>query len=225
MNRILASVVFACLATISYGQTVLNTGGSYIWNVNDLPRTFNGKFQFTFVSANEGFPSYGTVLAAGGYSNTQDGSAFQLYVPYSETYGGKAPQIRMGQYNNVGWTPWQTLFTSANANNKDTDWTARNISADGNIRTREVKVEATNWPDYVFQPDYKLMPLEELAAHIRDNGHLPHIPKAQDIEANGLALGEMNRTLVEKVEELTLYLLQCHEEIKLLQKEVQELKK
>ncbi|WP_293917940.1 MULTISPECIES: hypothetical protein [unclassified Sphingobacterium] len=99
------------------------------------------------------------------------------------------------------------------------------LSVNGKIRAHEVKVETANWPDYVFAKDYKLMELDELAAHIREKGHLPNIPKAEEIEKNGVALGEMNRTLVEKIEELTLYLIKYAEEVKELKKEIQELKK
>lgn len=87
------------------------------------------------------------------------------------------------------------------------------LSVNGRIRAKEVKVEAVNWPDYVFDADYQLTTLSELAIFIRKNGHLPGIPKAVDVQETGIALGEMNRRLLEKVEELTLYLIEQEEKM------------
>jgi hypothetical protein len=64
-----------------------------------------------------------------------------------------------------------------------------------------------NWPDYVFQPQYKLRSLAELKTYVDKHQHLPEIPSEQEVIANGLDLGEMNKLLVKKVEELTLYLI------------------
>lgn len=87
------------------------------------------------------------------------------------------------------------------------------LSVNGNIGAREVKVETTNWPDYVFDDDYALMPLSELEAYIKANKHLPGIPSAKEAEADGIGLAEMNRKLLEKVEELTRYVIDLHKSI------------
>ena len=91
----------------------LNTAGSYVWQATDAPKIFNGKFQLSFVSNAQGFPNYGTVLAGGGYINSEDGAAFQMYFPYNSVYGGIAPQVRFGLYDNAGWSSWSTFFTTA----------------------------------------------------------------------------------------------------------------
>jgi len=65
-----------------------------------------------------------------------------------------------------------------------------------------------NAPDYVFAPDYQLRPLNELAAYIARERHLPEIPSATEIQQQGLQLGEMQMRLLKKIEELTLYTLQ-----------------
>ncbi len=90
------------------------------------------------------------------------------------------------------------------------------LSVNGKVRANAVKVY-TDWADFVFEEDYKLPTLEEVEAHIKQNGHLKDIPSAEDVEKNGIELGEMNKLLLQKVEELTLYLIQ-------LQKEINELK-
>ncbi|MFC3197301.1 hypothetical protein ACFOET_06725 [Parapedobacter deserti] len=91
------------------------------------------------------------------------------------------------------------------------------LSVNGNVRAKEVKVEMANWPDYVFKTDYPLMPLAELETYIETNGHLPGIPAAEEVEAVGVGLAEMNRKLLEKVEELTLHLIEKDKEYKFLQ--------
>lgn len=89
----------------------------------------------------------------------------------------------------------------------------------GTVYSREVKVEvaAGTGPDYVFEPDYDLRTLEETAAYIKTNKHLPEIPSAKEMEANGVQLGEMNMLLLKKIEELTLYILEQEKRIKKLE--------
>lgn len=82
------------------------------------------------------------------------------------------------------------------------------LAVEGKIRTREIRVDQDTWPDYVFGKDYRLMPLEEVKKHIKEKGHLPNIPSAEEVIAEGVELGEMNRLLLEKIEELTLYIIQ-----------------
>lgn len=92
------------------------------------------------------------------------------------------------------------------------------LSVDGKIISEEVRVELdSNWPDYVFDKDYSLMPLSQLKSEIERIGHLPGIPSAKVVEEEGFELGEMNRLLVEKVEELTLYVIELNQQIKQLQ--------
>lgn len=81
------------------------------------------------------------------------------------------------------------------------------LAVNGTIRSKEVKVEAVNWPDYVFSEDYQPLSLPDLAVFIKNNGHLPDIPSASQVEVDGIKLSEMNNKLLKKVEELTLYLL------------------
>ncbi|MDL5514710.1 hypothetical protein QSE00_23065 [Arenibacter sp. M-2] len=87
------------------------------------------------------------------------------------------------------------------------------LAVNGNIRAKEIKVETANWPDYVFAKDYELPSLEEVEKHINDKGHLINIPTALDVKSNGIELGEMNKLLLEKIEELTLYLIDMKKEI------------
>jgi hypothetical protein len=87
------------------------------------------------------------------------------------------------------------------------------------VHAQEVKVDlSVPGPDYVFNSDYNLLTLEEIQTYIDKNKHLPEVPSAKEMEANGVQLGEMNMLLLKKIEELTLYLLEQ-------QKQISELKK
>lgn len=95
---------------------------------------------------------------------------------------------------------------------------ADKLAVNGQIRAREIKVEATGWPDYVFSPKYSLPSLDNVASYIKANGHLPGIPSAENIDSDGVALGEMNKLLLKKIEELTLYLIEKEKQLMLERK-------
>lgn len=93
------------------------------------------------------------------------------------------------------------------------------LTVNGTIYGKEVRVDLNvPGPDYVFETDYELRTLEELARFIKENKHLPEIPSAKEMEKNGIQLSDMNMALLKKVEELTLYILQQEERIKNLEK-------
>ncbi|MGQ7855242.1 hypothetical protein ACUN24_13490 [Pedobacter sp. WC2501] len=98
------------------------------------------------------------------------------------------------------------------------------LSVNGNIRAKEIKVEARDWPDYVFEEGYQVGTLEGLESYIKANKHLPEIPSAKEVQENGIALGEMNKLLLKKVEEITLYLIQKDREMIMIKKELETLK-
>lgn len=81
------------------------------------------------------------------------------------------------------------------------------LSNDGRLFTREVRVNLDQWPDYVFEENYDLISLDSVEKHINTYGYLPNVPSAEKVESSGLNLGESNKFLMEKVEELTLYLI------------------
>jgi len=103
--------------------------------------------------------------------------------------------------------------TTGNVGIGTTPLTNYRLAVDGSIRSREVKVDSDNWADYVFFKDYQLPSIQEVEQHIQENGHLINLPSAAEVEANGIALGEMNKLLLEKIEELTLYVIELNKEI------------
>jgi len=97
------------------------------------------------------------------------------------------------------------------------------LSVNGNVRADRVKVYNT-WADYVFEDNYNLPTLEEVEKHIKEKGHLLDIPSAKEVEDKGIDLGDMNRRLLQKIEELTLYNIEMNKQIKQLKSEVEMLK-
>lgn len=93
--------------------------------------------------------------------------------------------------------------------------TVYQLEVNGTAKANEVIVE-TGWADYVFEQGYKLKSIDELEAFVKENKHLPNIPKASDIEKYGLKVGETNKVMMEKIEELALYIIQLKKEIDLL---------
>nr|WP_068890590.1 hypothetical protein [Pedobacter panaciterrae] len=100
-----------------------------------------------------------------------------------------------------------TIENSGNVGIGTEDTKGYKLAVNGKIRAQEIKVETANWPDYVFSKNYQLPSLQETEQHIKDKGHLPGIPSAEKVKTNGIDLGEMNAKLLQKIEELTLYLI------------------
>jgi len=123
---------------------------------------------------------------------------WSLYVGNSHSSNGANIAIKALENGNVG-------IGTATPNAK--------LTVNGNIRAKEIKVETANWPDYVFAKDYQLPSLKETEQHIKEKGHLPGIPSAEEVKTNGVNLGEMNAKLLKKIEELTLILIQLNNKV------------
>ncbi len=85
------------------------------------------------------------------------------------------------------------------------------LAVAGNILAHEIKVSAAGnlpWPDFVFHDEYELKPLSEVEEYVQENHHLPNIPSEQEVKEDGISLGEMNAKLLQKIEELTLYIIE-----------------
>jgi hypothetical protein len=98
------------------------------------------------------------------------------------------------------------------------------LTVDGTITTREMKVKLTGWADFVFADNYNLMPLSKLERHIKEERSLPGIPTNKEVIKDGVYVGEMQAKLLEKVEELTLYVIEQNKELTELKKEMGNLR-
>ncbi|WP_422082351.1 hypothetical protein [Ulvibacterium sp.] len=132
-------------------------------------------------------------------------------------------------YPSVNGTSWSASALTLSVNGDigiGTNSPDSKLTVKGRIHAEEVKVDlSVPGPDYVFKEGYDLKSLEEVQQHIQEKGHLPNIPSAAEMEENGLELGLMNMKLLEKIEELTLYMIDMNKRMELLEKENLQLKK
>ncbi len=99
------------------------------------------------------------------------------------------------------------------------------LSVNGKIISEELRIQNSNdWPDFVFADDYDLMPLEKLELAIHRQHHLPGIPSASVMEKEGILIGDMQKLTMQKIEELTLYVIALNKENEVLKNEMEELK-
>jgi len=129
------------------------------------------------------------------------GSKLDLYINGSANTNTIPDQhVMTWNYNgNVG-------IGITNPNNK--------LDVNGTIHSKEVKVDMVgwSWPDFVFKKEYNLPTLAEVEKHINEKGHLENIPSEDEVLKNGINLGEMNAKLLQKIEELTLYMIEMKKE-------------
>lgn len=126
-------------------------------------------------------------------------------------------------WDNNKWHEWFVVSNNGRVGIGGVSNPQNALEVNGTIRAKEIKVE-TGWADFVFAPDYQLPTLGEVEAHIKEHKHLPGIPTEAEVKKDGANLGEMNVKLLQKVEELTLYMIQQNKEIESLKKEVQQLR-
>lgn len=99
------------------------------------------------------------------------------------------------------------------------------LTVAGRICATAMRITANScWADYVFSKDYKLMPLEQVEKFVTDNHHLPNSPTANEIENNGIDVGEITLNQQEKIEELFLYVIDLHKELQQVKDELYEVK-
>lgn len=161
--------------------------------------------------------AYYTLLGLRGWSDDSGGPAHELAFS-----GSKGIFYRTGTQA-AGWTGWRRVLAENTSGNVGigTDTPKEKLSVNGNIRAQQVKVEVANWPDYVFDPNYKMRSLEETERFIKQHGHLPEVPKATEVEKDGISLGEMNKILLKKIEELTLNVIENKKRAKIMQERLE----
>ncbi|MEP1490170.1 MAG: fibronectin type III domain-containing protein [Algibacter sp.] len=158
--------------------------------------------------------------------STNINDEFFSYGPTLYEISGQEPSIEElinAQPNNIQ-TSTSTNTGYWSLNNEDvyynggrvgigTDEPDEKLAVNGNIHTKEIRVDLNDWPDYVFTDKHQLPTLKEVENHIRENGHLKNIPSVKEVKEKGILLGHMNANLLEKIEELTLYTIQQQKEL------------
>lgn len=175
--------------------------------------------QGVFISANTG---------------SGDGPAIELYGKDYDAFPERKGHISFSSYGSTGQgisfnnydpatSSWRRTMTVTNDNRvyignykPSGSYADYKLGVDGSIICKKAVVQNTSWADFVFQPDYRLPQLSEVESFIKDNGHLPGIPTEAEVLQNGVDVGEMNKLLLQKIEELTLYVIQLKKETEAL---------
>lgn len=149
-------------------------------------------------------------LCLGFNRNVEDGRIHNESISAWQ-FTARNERFALEGYNGV---PYQLFSVLKNGNiGIGTDNPQNKLDVNGTIRATEVKVEA-GWADFVFDKDYKLSTLQEVENHINEHKHLPDIPSEAEVKENGVSLGEMQAKLLQKIEELTLYVIKQDKTIK-----------
>lgn len=202
--------------------SVLNVGtqlspSGYILNVLDFPESnLNSQAQSLIDMEDRNYKSRWRF-----YANT-GGSSELLY--YNKNQSVFFSLNEDGADNVQLSLPKSNSYLTIGTNTYDDNGELYKLSVNGAVRAHRVKVY-TDWADFVFEDSYTLPSLEEVEKHIQERGHLKDIPSAEEVKENGIDLGEMNKLLLQKIEELTLYLIEKDKQYKILEKEVTTLKK
>jgi hypothetical protein len=153
-------------------------------------------------------------LKPGGSSAGVIYSRFEMYRADSESEHVKTIQLH---------TKGISFFNGGNLLIGKTTQQNSNYKLDvaGTVRANEVKINLDG-ADFVFEPDYKLLPLNDLERFVKENKHLPDVVPAKEMEANGANLGELNTVLLQKIEELTLYIIEQNKRIENLENKLEK---
>lgn len=200
MRKVFTSYLLCLLSLASYAQVQHTTGQTLL--INPTGRTLvierdNEDSWLTFHDPNDHWYSFGIDRSNSGALSLNFGGEVNSSQFVMDTNGN----VGLGTGNPGGWK----------------------LAVNGNIRAKEIKVE-TGWADFVFEKAYDLPDLKDVEAHIKEKGHLKDIPSADEVAQNGINLGEMNSKLLQKIEELTLYMIEFNKELQQLQEENKVLK-
>lgn len=176
--------------------------GTYNFEQLNIRNGANGNAEIEFVT-HESLASSGGVK----FYNTDGANLYIQTAAPSTSYSGLNYSTKIAINNN------------GNVGIGTTNTQGYKLAVAGNMIAESVKVKLqSTWPDFVFQSSYQMPALTDLEKFIIENKHLPNIPSAKEVEKEGINLGEMNAKLLQKIEELTLYVIQQGKEIDELKK-------
>ncbi|UYQ91073.1 hypothetical protein MKQ68_13320 [Chitinophaga horti] len=206
-----------------------------------LEATYWGQLAFRNKTDNTTWQPWKTIWHSGNFTpgnylknvvdtwGTDNGGQNRLYfesrtastgTTYFQGYGDKPFEF----YNGAGETI-MVIGSTGNVGFGGLPRTDYKLTVGGPIIATKVKVTATPWADFVFRKEYQLPSIAEVETYIKTHGHLPGIPSEVEVQKEGIDLAEINAKLLQKIEELTLYMIDQHKKIEILQQEVITLKK
>jgi hypothetical protein len=198
------------------GDVAITKSSASAWR-NLTARTTSGAFN---IAANTGSGDGGSIELYGASSSGREGEVRLLSHGTPAAGGG----IRFLNFNPSA-TEWKTnMVIKSNGQvyigdqQPSAAWNGYKLGVDGMIVGKRVVVQNTSWADFVFDADYNLSSLSEVESYIKTNKHLPGVPTTKEVLEHGIDVGDMNKIMLQKIEELTLYMIE-------LKKENQELRK
>ena len=194
-------------STVNYGGVYDGISGAKVADMTD--------FKFATISTSTNHRAYL-------YYDPNINDEQFFYAPRIEVVNGNEPTISalLGLQNGSA----DLAYFSGKVGIKTPDPRDFDLAVNGKIRAQEIKVEASPWPDYVFEKSYPLPSLKETEKHIKEKGHLFGIPSAAEVKTNGIDLGDMNVKLLQKIEELTLHLIRMEKEAEQQRQDINYLK-
>ncbi|SHN20135.1 hypothetical protein [Flavobacterium pectinovorum] len=154
----------------------------------------------------------GNIITFTSYGSDLQGPQIRSYLSYAAGVNSKMGLVlssySKGYMNELFLIDGNVGIGKANPTNK--------LDVNGTIHSKEVKVDLLGWSDFVFKKEYNLPTLAEVEKHINEKGHLENIPNEEEVLKNGINLGEMNAKLLQKIEELTLYMIDQNKNIQSL---------
>ncbi len=194
-------------SNVAIGTTAMASNNG----TNNVAIGFQAGFSNTGTASGNTFIGY-----QAGYSET---ASNKLYISNSNT----ATPLVYGDFA----TKYLAVGEVAAADRAAANSGGYRLLVKGGMITEKIKVAVAgtaDWADYVFEPTYKLMSLDKVESFIKENKHLPNVPSAEDMSKNGLDVTQTSAKLMEKIEELTLYIIEMNKEIKALKEESAKLK-
>ena len=211
MKKILLFMILGAFCIEMYSQAQdLNVGG-------DVPSKWEGWGSRIFI---RGVGDYTDNVYIGKYCLSGNHTQMRLNI-CDDKWGDDCVVIGV----DAGADSWNGLFYFYN-NGKvgiNTSTPQNELDVNGTIRAKEIKVES-NWADFVFEKGYNLPTLEEVERHIASKGTLPGVPSEEEVKVNGVNLAETNTLLLQKIEELTLYIIQQEKRMKMIEMEIKSIK-
>jgi len=214
---------------IKSGHTI----GMEIKDVDGIKFTANSSSFFSFTGGNVGIGTTsptarleiagnfktvesGVTAVIGVYNGTLNGNNKGTYLNTTSNH-----PLYFSTYNNYAQ---MTLATTGNVGIGTTNPGSYKLAVEGTIGAREVEVKTGSWADFVFDNEYKLKSLKEVEHYIATHKHLPDVPSEATVKKDGINVAKMDAVLLQKIEELTLYLIEQNKQIDSLKKEIETLK-
>jgi hypothetical protein len=209
--------------TVAFGMTNTSTG----FGINDGTEFRMTQNNFSVINRENGNFTLGTKNAFMTFSNENsrvwiggvNDPTSPLYAKYNLISPDNGMYIKSSSLGKYGLkVEVREASNALEVYNTSSTLKQFKVTGNGEVFARRYTTTLNNIPDYVFKVGYQLMPLNELKTYINTLHHLPNIPSEKEFQKDGVDIGELNRLLLEKVEELTLYILQLEERISKIEK-------